>query len=138
MEQNKILIYADGACRGNQFKQNIGAYGVVLLYNGHQKELKAAFKNTTNNQMEILSCIEGLKALKRFDLPIEIYSDSAYVVNTINQGWRKNANQNLWEELDTYINKCSSIKFIKVKGHSSNLYNNRADKLANEAMDNCI
>ena len=131
----KIKIYADGACRGNQFAENIGGYGVVLLYGEHKKELKDAFKNVTNNQMEILSVIEGLKALKRFDLPIEVYSDSQYVVNTINLNWNKNANQDLWAELYNYIEKVKDIKFIKVKGHSDNEFNNRADKLANEAMD---
>lgn len=131
----KIKIYADGACRGNQFAENIGGYGVVLLYGEHKKELKDAFKNVTNNQMEILSVIEGLKALKQYDIPVEIYSDSQYVVNTINLNWKKNANQNLWEELYNYIGKVKDIKFIKVKGHSDNIYNNRADQLANEAMD---
>lgn len=131
----KIKIYADGACRGNQFAENIGGYGVVLLYGEHKKELKDAFKNVTNNQMEILSVIEGLKALKQYDIPVEIYSDSQYVVNTINLNWNKKANQDLWEELYNYIGKVKDIKFIKVKGHSDNIYNNRADKLANEAMD---
>ena len=131
----KIKKYADGACRGNQFAENIGGYRVVLLYGEHKKELKDAFKNVTNNQMEILSVIEGLKALKQYDIPVEIYSDSQYVVNTINLNWNKKANQDLWEELYNYIGKVKDIKFIKVKGHSDNVYNNRADQLANEAMD---
>ena len=131
-----IKIYADGACRGNQNTTNIGGYGVVLIYKDSIKELNNAFQDTTNNRMEILSVIEGLKSLKRFDIPVEIYSDSQYVVNTINNGWRKNANLDLWDELDRLIEKFDSVKFIKVKGHSDNNYNNRADKLANIAMDN--
>lgn len=131
-----IKIYADGACRGNQNTTNIGGYGVVLIYKDSIKELNNAFQDTTNNKMEILSVIEGLKSLKRFDIPVEIYSDSQYVVNTINNGWRKNANLDLWDELDRLIEKFKNIKFIKVKGHSDNNYNNRADKLANIAMDN--
>lgn len=131
-----IKIYADGACRGNQNTTNIGSYGVVLIYKDSIKELNNAFQDTTNNRMEILSVIEGLKSLKRFDIPVEIYSDSQYVVNTINNGWRKNANLDLWAELDRLIEKFDSVKFIKVKGHSDNNYNNRADKLANIAMDN--
>lgn len=131
-----IKIYADGACRGNQNTTNIGGYGVVLIYKDSIKELNNAFQDTTNNKMEILSVIEGLKSLKRFDIPVEIYSDSQYVVNTINNGWRKNANLDLWAELDRLIEKFDSVKFIKVKGHSDNNYNNRADKLANIAMDN--
>jgi len=131
----KIKIYADGACRGNQFAENIGGYGIVLQYQDQYKELKNAFRNTTNNKMEILSVIEGLKALKVYDIPIEVYSDSQYVVSTINLNWNKKANLDLWEELYTYINKFKDIRFIKVKGHSDNEFNNRADKLANEAMD---
>ena len=131
-----IKIYADGACRGNQNTTNIGGYGVVLIYKDSIKELNNAFQDTTNNRMEILSVIEGLKSLKRFDIPVEIYSDSQYVVNTINNGWRKNANLDLWGELDRLIEKFKNIKFIKVKGHSDNPGNNRADKLANIAMDN--
>ena len=131
-----IKIYADGACRGNQNTTNIGGYGVVLIYKDSIKELNNAFQDTTNNKMEILSVIEGLKSLKRFDIPVEVYSDSQYVVNTINNGWRKNANLDLWDELDRLIEKFDNVKFIKVKGHSDNNYNNRADKLANIAMDN--
>ena len=90
-----IKIYADGACRGNQNTTNIGGYGVVLIYKDSIKELSNAFQDTTNNRMEILSVIEGLNSLKRFDIPVEIYSDSQYVVNTINNGWGKNANLDL-------------------------------------------
>lgn len=131
----KIKIYADGACRGNQFAENIGGYGIVLQYQDQYKELKNAFRNTTNNKMEILSVTEGLKALKVYDVPVEVYSDSQYVVSTINLNWNKKANLDLWKELYTYIDKFKDIKFIKVKGHSDNEFNNRADKLANEAMD---
>lgn len=133
-----IKIYADGACRGNQFAENIGGYGVVLLYGEYRKELKDAFKNVTNNQMEILSVIEGLKALKQYDIPVEVYSDSQYVVNTVNLNWKKNANQDLWEELYNILRKIKDIKFIKVKGHSDDSLNNRADELANEAMDDML
>lgn len=133
--ENVIKIYADGACRGNQFSENIGAYGIVLLYNNNKKYLKEAFINTTNNRMEILSIIKGLEALKKFDIPVEIYSDSAYVVNTLNEGWRRNANLDLWETLDQLLSKFKTVKLFKVKGHADNEYNNLADKLANEAMD---
>ena len=135
MADNVVKIYADGACRGNQFDTNIGGYGVVLLYGTHKKELKGAYKNVTNNKMELLSIMKGLQELKRFDLPIEVYSDSQYVVNTINEGWNRNANQDFWRDLDTIISVFKDIKFIKVKGHVDNEYNNRADELANEAMD---
>ena len=130
-----IKIYADGACRGNQFKENIGGYGIIMIYGNYKKEFKNAFKNVTNNQMELLSVITALKMLKQYDIPIEVYSDSQYVVNTINLNWKKNANKDLWEELYNILGKIKDIKFIKPKGHSDNIYNNRADQLANEAMD---
>ena len=90
-----IKIYADGACRGNQFKDNVGAIGVVLLYGNKEKHIKEAFKNTTNNKMEILSVIKGLQELKRYDIPVEVYSDSSYVVSTMNLGWKRKVNLDL-------------------------------------------
>ena len=133
-----IKIYADGACRGNQFKENIGGYGIIMIYGNYKKEFKNAFKNVTNNQMELLSVITALKMLKQYDIPIEVYSDSQYVVNTINLNWKKNANKDLWEELYNILRKIKDIKFIKVKGHSDDSLNNRADELANEAMDDML
>ncbi len=131
----KIIIYADGACRGNQFNENIGAYGIVLIYNNYIKTLNGFHKNTTNNKMELTAVIESLKALKRFDIPVEIYTDSQYVVSTINEGWNKKANIELWEQLDNLISKFKNINFYKVKGHNGDKYNEMADKLCNDAMD---
>lgn len=143
----RIIIYTDGACRGNGKEESIGAFGIVLEYNGIKKEIKKAFKNTTNNIMELSAVIEALTMLKE---PCEaiIHSDSAYVVNAINQnwleGWQKNGwktskkepvkNKELWEKLIKLI-EYHSVTFVKVKGHSDNEYNNRCDELANEAMD---
>lgn len=144
-----ILIYADGACRGNGTENALGAYGIVLLdvENKKKKELSFACRGVTNNIMELRSVIEGLKYLKE-PTNVKIYSDSAYVVNAFNQkwviNWQRNGwktankdpvkNRGLWEELWalTQTHKC---EFIKVKGHSDNEFNNRCDKLANEVMD---
>ncbi len=131
----KIIIYADGACRGNQFNENIGAYGIVLIYNNYIKTLNGSYKNTTNNKMELIAVIEALRALKKFDIPVEIYTDSQYVVSTINEGWNKRANIELWEQLDNLISKFKIVNFYKVKGHNGNEYNEMADKLCNDAMD---
>ncbi len=143
----KIIIYTDGACRGNGKEDAIGGFGIVLEYNGVKKEIKKAFRNTTNNIMELSAVIEALSMLKE---PCEamIHSDSAYVVNAINQnwlkGWQKNGwktsakepvkNKELWEKLIKLI-AFHNVTFVKVKGHSDNEYNNRCDELANEAMD---
>ena len=139
----KVIIYTDGACSGNP---GPGGWGTILMYKEHKKELSGGCKNTTNNIMEITAVLEGLKALKT-DCEVEIYSDSAYVVNAFNshwiESWKKNGwknaqkedvkNKELWQELDILVQKYKA-KFIKVKGHSDNKYNNRCDELARNAI----
>lgn len=112
-----------------------------------QKEYKKAYENTTNNQMELLAVIEGLKFLKEA-CEVHVYSDSAYVVNAYRENWiagwkAKNwtrgkagvlKNRELWMSLDELVNK-HQVVFHKVKGHGDNVFNNRADALVNEAMD---
>lgn len=142
-----VTIYTDGACRGNGKENTIGAYGIVLIYNEVKKEIKKSFVNTTNNIMELSAVIDALSMLKE-PCSVKIYSDSAYVVNAINQNWIKNwikngwrtsskepvKNRELWEKLIKLM-EIHEVKFIKVKGHADNPYNNRCDELANEAMD---
>ena len=137
----KILIYTDGACSGNP---GPGGWGAILMYNGIKKEFSGGMKDTTNNIMELTAVIEALKKLKSTcNHEIEIYSDSAYVVNAFNNGWIYNwikkgwinaskepvKNKELWQELYDLVKKYNA-KLIKVKGHSDNIYNNRCDELA--------
>lgn len=82
----KVDIYTDGACRGNGKENAIGGYGIVFQYNGNQKEVKKAVVNTTNNIMELTAVIDALSMLKE-PCEVTLYSDSAYVVNAINQRW---------------------------------------------------
>ena len=133
------MIYTDGACSGNP---GPGGWGTILLYKDIKKELSGKSDNTTNNIMEITAVIEGLKQLK-FECEVEVYSDSAYVVNAFNNGWLYNwiknnwktsgketvKNKELWQEL-YQLTKKHKVKFIKVKGHSDNELNNRCDELA--------
>lgn len=140
----EVSIYTDGACSGNP---GPGGYAAILIYNGVEKEISGGQKDTTNNKMELLGVIEGLKMLKE-KCKVNLYSDSAYVVNSINNGWvltwKKNnwiksdkskaKNIDLWEELLQLI-EFHEVTFIKVKGHSDNVYNNRCDKLAVEERD---
>ena len=134
----KVTIYTDGACSGNP---GPGGWGAVLMHNDNIKEISGYNKNTTNNIMEITAVIEALKLLK-YECEVEIYSDSAYVVNAFKQkwieNWKKNnwktsnkedvKNKELWEELDRLVSM-HKVKFIKVKGHSDNEWNNRCDEL---------
>lgn len=149
---DKVIIYTDGASRSNGKENNIGGYGVVLQYRGHTKELYQGFRNVTNNQMELKAAIEGLKAMKKFNIPVEVKTDSAYLCNCINQKWyikwmnngwvtsskKPVENRELWIELLDLIDKFAFIQFTKVKGHSGEEGNERADKLANKAMDEMI
>lgn len=139
----KVVIYTDGACSGNP---GPGGWGTILMYKNVKKEISGYMENTTNNIMEITAVIEGLKLLK-YECEVEIYSDSAYVVNAFNnhwiEGWRKKnwinsskepvKNKELWQELYN-LTKQHNVKFIKVKGHSDNEYNNRCDELARIAI----
>ncbi|MEA2012606.1 MAG: ribonuclease HI [Verrucomicrobiota bacterium] len=141
----KIEIYTDGACSGNP---GPGGYGTVLCYNKHRKELSGGFRKTTNNRMEITAVIEGLKLLKEPCKGI-IYSDSKYVVNSIEKGWAKRwkkkgwmrnkdekaRNADLWNILLELYEKHKLI-FKWVKGHSDNKLNNRCDQLATNATKN--
>ncbi len=139
----KVTIYTDGACSGNP---GPGGWGAILMCDGGQKEISGATKDTTNNIMEITAVLEALKLLK-FKCEVEVYSDSAYVVNSFKQGWlekwQKNnwktaskepvKNRELWEELYELTQK-HQVEFIKVKGHSDNEFNNRCDFLATTAI----
>lgn len=143
-----IIIYADGGCRGNQSDTNIGGWGAVLQWNGLTQEIRGATYNTTNNRMELTSIIEALAIIENTTIPVEVYMDSQYVVTGINQwiyGWLKKGwktstnkpveNRDLWEELLKLKFQFKDITFNKCKGHSGNLLNDRADRLANIAMD---
>ncbi len=142
----KIVVYTDGACSGNP---GPGGWGAILMYKDVKKEISGGMKQTTNNIMEITAVIEGLKLIK-YPCEVEVYSDSAYVVNAFNNNWiegwiKKNwinsskepvKNKELWQELYS-LTKKHKVKFIKVKGHSDNEFNNRCDELAREAIKMC-
>ncbi|MCH2310105.1 MAG: ribonuclease HI [SAR202 cluster bacterium] len=117
-------IYTDGACIGNP---GPGGWGVVILNENDNQFLSGGEKNTTNNRMEIMAVIEGLKNVESTDLTV--YSDSTYVINTITKGWKKNKNQDLWEILEKLVSE-KNVKWKWVKGHSGNEFNEKADQLA--------
>ena len=141
----KVEIYTDGACTGNPGK---GGYGAVLIYNGNEKRISKGLRKTTNNRMELMAAIEALKLLKE-NCIVDLYSDSKYLTDAINQkwlsswqknGWKKSdkkpvLNRDLWEELLFHINK-HKVTFIWVKGHNGNPYNEICDSMAVEAYNN--
>lgn len=139
----KVDLYTDGACSGNP---GAGGYGAILIYRGLEKEISGGEPSTTNNRMEIRAVIEGLACLKE-PCEVTIYSDSAYTVNAFNEGWiygwMKNGwkkadgkpvlNAELWQQLYAAASK-HKTRFVKVKGHADNEYNNRCDALARAAI----
>ncbi|MFL3001493.1 MAG: ribonuclease HI [Cytophagales bacterium] len=135
-----IKIYTDGSSRGNP---GPGGYGIVLLYKDKRKELSQGYKLTTNNRMELLAVIKALEALKNNSIDIIIYSDSKYVVESVEKGWiwnwekvdfKKKQNPDLWKKFIPLYKKFK-IKFEWVKGHSGNIENERCDELANTAQE---
>ena len=141
-ELKEITIYTDGACSVNP---GPGGWAAILMYNGVEKEISGGESETTNNRMELMAVISGLKALKLPRCKVNLYSDSAYVVNAVEQGWvygwknrgwktagkEEVKNVDLWQELLVLLSK-HKVTFYKVKGHADNEFNNRCDKLARE------
>lgn len=139
MPKKEVTIYTDGACSGNP---GPGGWAAILVYGGTEKELSGGERETTNNRMELLAVISALKALKE-PCRVKIYSDSQYVCDGINKGWARSwkakgwmrnnkeaaKNPDLWESLLSIID-VHETKFIWVRGHADNDYNNRCDKLA--------
>lgn len=139
---NELIIYTDGASRGNP---GPGGYGAILKWGKTEKELSQGYRKTTNNRMELMAVIAALEALNREGLAITIYSDSQYVVKAVEEGWLKNwiatnfkggkKNRDLWTRFYE-LSKKHRLRFQWVKGHASNAYNNRCDILATTAADN--
>ncbi len=136
---DEVTIYTDGACSGNP---GPGGWGAILMLGENRKEISGGSENTTNNIMELTAVIEALKILKR-SCKVNVYSDSAYVVNAFLQkwiyGWMKKGwktaggdpvkNKELWQELYS-LTKTHDVTFHKVKGHADNEFNNRCDEMA--------
>ena len=128
-----IEIYTDGACSNNQNREiSVGGWAYRLFYMGHEKIGKGQVKNTTNIRMEMTAVIEALKAVKKTDISIHIHTDSQLVVDTIQKGWKRNKNIDLWNELDTQLARFKDVLFVKVKGHGNDVINNLVDRLAVE------
>ena len=139
----QVIIYTDGACRGNP---GPGGWGALIKIDNAEKEIFGGQSDTTNNQMELTAAIEGLAALKE-TCDVELFTDSRYVMDGITQwirNWKKNnwrtaakkdvKNKELWQKLDNLISQ-HQVQWHWVKGHSGDAGNETADFLANKGID---
>jgi ribonuclease HI len=133
-----IKIYTDGAAQGNP---GPGGFGTIMKYGAHEKEFAQGFRLTTNNRMELMAVIAGLEAIKKDGIPVTIYSDSKYVVDSVEKGWiwgwekknfAKKANADLWKRYIP-LHKKFNPKFVWIKGHAGHIENERCDVLAVQA-----
>jgi len=141
-KKKTVIVFTDGACSGNP---GPGGWGALLQWGGKERELTGSARDTTNNRMEMRAVIEALKALNQ-PCHVKVHSDSALIVNAFKQGWidswqkrgwkksdkKPVENQDLWKEMLSAM-KPHEVEWIKVKGHSDNVRNNRVDALAVEA-----
>jgi ribonuclease HI len=135
-----VIIYTDGAAKGNPGN---GGYGVVMISGSHRKEISEGFVLTTNNRMELLSVIVSLENLKKEKTSATIYSDSKYVVDSVDKKWlfgwekknfAKKKNPDLWIRFLKIYRK-HNVKFVWIKGHSNIKENERCDQLAVDAAE---
>lgn len=143
-ELKRVTLYTDGACSGNP---GAGGWGAILIFGEHRLEFSGGEIETTNNRMELMAVISGLERLK-YPCHVDVYSDSAYVVNAYLQnwlvgwerdGWKKSdrkpvLNADLWQRLLS-LTRTHEVRFHKVKGHSDNELNNKCDELARGAIE---
>ncbi|MFA9381215.1 MAG: ribonuclease HI [Acetanaerobacterium sp.] len=137
--QKQVEIFTDGACSGNP---GPGGYGVIMRYDGRERELSGGEENTTNNRMELTAVIEGLAALKE-RCAVTLYTDSKYVADAITKGWAEKwrqrgwkrsgnepaLNPDLWERLLALVVQ-HEVNIVWVKGHAGHAENERCDRLA--------
>tara|TARA_B110000003_G_scaffold240462_1_gene247090 strand:- start:8585 stop:9064 length:480 start_codon:yes stop_codon:yes gene_type:complete len=135
-----IIIYTDGSAKGNPGN---GGYGIVMMSGNHRKELQKGYRLTTNNRMELLAVIIALESIKKEGASITIYSDSKYVIDSVDKKWvfgwekknfNKKKNPDLWIRFLKIYRK-QKVSFIWVKGHNNNKENERCDTLAVQAAD---
>lgn len=140
----EITVYTDGACSGNP---GVGGWSAIVINENGTRKLSGAERETTNNRMELQGIIEGLKAVEGSQKKVSVYSDSAYAINSINEGWiygwqlngwrtsskEEVKNVDLWLELLDLMQK-HKVTFVKVKGHANNELNNECDSLAKNAI----
>ncbi len=141
----EVTIYTDGSCHGNP---GPGGWAAILKYKNHVQDISGGCRNTTNNQMELTAVIEAFKLLRE-PCSVTVYTDSQYIVNTVNKKWidswvkdnfmtkdGERANTSLWKEFIN-VTASHSCKFVWIRGHNGDKYNEQCDKLANQACNLC-
>lgn len=131
LKAGAIEIYTDGACSGNPGPAGIG---VVLLFKGHRKEISQYIGMATNNIAELKAIKVGLESVRNRDLPIVLYTDSSYSLGLLTKGWKAKQNQELVQKVRLLVNRFKNLHFVKIKGHAGHPENERADRLAVEAI----
>jgi len=138
---HQLIIYTDGSSRGNP---GPGGYGAILMWGDKRKEISAGYRLTTNNGMEVMVVIAALESLTKKNIPLTIYTDSQYIVNSVEKKWLEGLIKTdffVWKKNKDLLTRFYSlsknfaIKFIWVKGHADNPFNNRCDILATTAAD---
>lgn len=132
MNNDKIIVYTDGSCLNNGSPDAGCGWAAKLIYNGKYRLKSGGCRGKTNNQMEMLAVLNALQSIKDRAIPVEIYSDSQYVVKTLMGQFRIGKNIDLWNELMTEYRKFKDIKAIWVRGHNGNIHNEEVDNLAME------
>lgn len=131
-----MKLYTDGACSPNP---GLGGWAAIFYNNKNVLEQYYGYlENTTNNVMEITAVIKGLQQIRRYTKSIEIVTDSMYVINTMTQGWKRNKNIELWNQLDAELNNFTYVRWTWVKGHCRDPFNIKCDELAVKARTDKI
>jgi ribonuclease HI len=125
-----VVIYCDGSCLGNGTDENTGGWAARLIYGSVTKDIAGSEFRTTNNRMELKAAINALSILK-FPCSVTLYSDSQYLVRTMNDEWKRRVNLDLWEQLDR-LNAEHTVKYVWVKGHADDPNNEFVNSKAQE------
>lgn len=130
--EKAVCIYTDGACSGNPGPAGIG---VVLIYKGHRKEISRYIGNATNNVAELEAIRTGLQAVKNRRHPVVVFTDSQYAFGLLTQGWKATLNTELVRDIRRLALKFANLQIVKIKGHTGHSENERADRLAVQAIE---
>lgn len=127
----KITVYTDGSALNNGSSDSGCGWACKLIYKGREKIKSGSDRGKTNNFMEMTAVLQAMKSITDKSIPVEVFSDSKYVVETLNGNFQIKKNAELWQELVAEKEKFTDIRFMWVKGHDKNRHNNDVDRVAN-------